>query len=258
MALTPPYPLQERILVIGLYGSGKTRAWLEIARLAQKSGSDARFYCIDTDDGTMRLLYTEFRDLQNVEVRRVLEWEEYVAAAGEFAARVRPLVDWLVVDMIDLSWDEAQNEFVEEVHGKDLASYLLEVRRAMEEDSTLYASGFSGTSDWPVIKALYRQFIQTVLFRHRGHVFACAPVEKLDYDRETDKVARLLFGSHGVKPRGEKRLGHQFHTVLWLNQPTVGDFRLTTIKDRGRPSLDAARLSNFALQYLVQVAGWTL
>ena len=55
--------LQERILVAGVPGVGKTYSWLTIARALPKS----KFYVIDPDDGVRRVWYNEFPDVKNVE-----------------------------------------------------------------------------------------------------------------------------------------------------------------------------------------------
>ena len=63
--------MQERILVYGGTGSGKSTGWLTIAR----QQPDNTFYCIDTDKSVARLLGTEFKDVKNVKIFPCRTWQ---------------------------------------------------------------------------------------------------------------------------------------------------------------------------------------
>lgn len=258
--LRPTKKLREKILLTGAYGTGKSHAWLSIARLSQKTGSPAVFYCIDTDDAIERMLAEGFPELENVVVRRAYQWPEYEAAMEEFLAKARPVSDehpgdWIIVDMIDPAWDETQAHFVRQVFGKDPGDYFLAIRKQVKSGS-LYQEAFDGWKDWPAINRVYFDWISPYVLRSGAHILATAQVEALDVQQEKDKTTRLLYGEYGVKPKGQKRLGHQFHTVLWLQQVRQGDWRMTTIKDRARKMLEGVPLKVFPIDYLVRVAGW--
>lgn len=61
--------IQERILVFGAAGSGKSTAWLATAKWLQDSGSGATFWVLDTDRAVARMMAGEkFRALSNVKV----------------------------------------------------------------------------------------------------------------------------------------------------------------------------------------------
>jgi len=247
--------LRERILAIGSFGSGKSYAWLSIARKAQKTGSKAKFYCIDTDLSIERMLTEEFSELRNVELECVFEWEEYTAALDKFKKISTPQ-DWIIVDMIDIAWEAVQGYFTEEIFSKDIGQFFIEARKSMKPGDKKVKI-FDGWKDWQIINRLYFTWVNKLIYQSKSHIFATAKVEKIS-DEDEDKNTRLLFGQYGVKPRGQKYLGHQFHTVLLLNQFKANDYRITTIKDRGRKVLEGASLRDFSIQYLVGVAKWKI
>ncbi|MCL6558021.1 MAG: hypothetical protein K6U74_04315, partial [Firmicutes bacterium] len=131
--LAPTKRTRERILLFGGPGVGKSRSWLTIAWRAQKSGSKARFYCLDTDCAIDRMIDEGFSDLTNVEVLNVFEWTEYEEGLRKFLKAVTP-EDWIVCDMIDMAWEAVQAHFADEIFNKDIGQYFLEVRKKMSPD----------------------------------------------------------------------------------------------------------------------------
>ena len=248
----PPF---ERILAFGIFGSGKTYAWLKIAQWAHKTKSPARFFVIDTDAAVERMLWSEeFKDVADrVIVRPVFEWPEYVEALNEFLQQATEH-DWIIVDMIGSAWDAVQSYFVDEVFEKDIGQYFLEVRKARENKKNL--APFEGWKDWPVINKLYLTWATKLAYQARCHVFVTTQEDRVT--EEDEKQIQTLFGGLGFKPKGQKQLGHQYHTVLRFHYARPGDWRVTTIKDRQRPMLDGQPVKDFVLDYLVKVAQWRL
>lgn len=251
--LEPKRPLRERILGIGGFGSGKSYSWLSIARQAQKTGSPAKFYCLDTDAAIERMLAEEFQELENVKLYNVFDWSEYESALDEAIQNAGP-DDWIVVDMIDLAWDAVQAYFTDQVFDKEISVYFLEIRKALKGQRL---QTFDGWRDWTVINKLYSAWMNKLIYKAKSHVFCTAKVEAVDSDKD-DKETRLVYGAYGVKPKGQKALGHQFHTVLLFTCVKPGDWIITTIKDRGREPFTGQKLVNFPMQYLVGKAGWKL
>lgn len=256
MALAPHPGISERILVMGGWGQGKTYDWLSIARLAKQTGSEAKFYVLDTDNAVGHMLAMEFEGLAvesggNVVLYPCFDWRMLTKALDEILTKMRP-ADWLVVDLISPTWDWVQEFFTEEVFAKDLDQYFLEARKANKQSG----GGFEGWKDWPVINGLYKSF-QNKLLRVPGHLYATASVDIIN-NETVDKDIKIAFGPHGVKPKGQKHTPHFFHTVLWKNSARQGEWRIITIKDRGREMLAGQPVANFAVTYLKNVAGWTL
>ena len=243
----------ERILLMGGPGAGKTHAGLKIAKLAHKTGSDARFYIVDTDFAVDRMLSgEEFSGLENVEHRVVDDWPELVGAVDLFRKAVRPQ-DWLMVDMLSFAWESVQSFYTEQIFGADVGDFFLAARKADKDHE------FDGWTDWKVINKLY-QGLTAKLLRLQGHLLCTCPVDNLPAPpkRGTDPVeksVRAMYGKFGVKPRGQKHTGHLFHTVIWLTQGSDG-WRATSVKDRERRLLEGEQVKNFPLDYLVRVGGW--
>ncbi len=269
--------LTERILLIGAEGTGKSYDWLKIADLAQRTGATTKFYCVDTDNAIRRMLAEEFPHLTNVELTIAIDWEEILAAVRKYVKTVGP-EDWLIVDMFGPSWDEVQDFYTNEVWGQDFGSYMLEVRKQIEHvkkeydakvaagqkvdpkkdapPSSVYEGGFQGWKDWNVIKAIYRPLTKAIM-KCPCNLLCTAQTDMFNQS-EDEKSLRMMYAGYGVKPRGEKRIGHLFHTVIWVQHPQPTLWWASTIKDRGRKILQGDRLNNFAVDYLVKVAGWKL
>ena len=237
----------ERILLFGGPGAGKTRSWLDIAKLSQKTGSDARFFAIDTDFAVDRMLMGEdFADLTNVEHAVVDDWTDLMSSLDKYRKEMTPK-DWLIVDMLGYAWEAVQAYYTQQVFGEDLGSFFLAARKADKERE------FEGWTDWKVINKLYAQ-LTTKLMRTQGHVLCTAAIDKVG--ERDDEAVRKMFGRFGVKPRGQKHTGHLFHTLLISQQAGPESWVLTSVKDRERRLLEAEPNKGFALSYLVRVAGW--
>jgi AAA domain-containing protein len=254
--LHSPHRTPERILAMGPPGTGKTRAWLSIARLAKKTGSDARFYVIDSDGTVDRLIDEEFPELGEMVVAEYVEtWPEYAAALEKFQSDLE-VGDWLVVDMITPAWDAIQTDYLHNTYGwkGTRAEYFADLR-AKGKDA-------DGLINWSVVNGEYKPWQQQVLvslpMKRKIHSFVTAGSKVLSKKDLEDKQTKLNYGPAGVKPEGQKQLGHLPHTVLYFTARKVGDWRIDTVKDRGREPHDQTEMKDFALTYLLKTAKWVL
>jgi hypothetical protein len=196
-----------------------------------------------------------FDGLENVEVRNVFEWPEYEKGLREFLSKVRP-EDWIIVDMIDMAWEAVQAYFTDEVFGKDIGAYFLEIRKTISgEDKTVRA--FDGWRDWGIINKLYLSWMNKLVYRSPCHVLAAAKAEPINSNTDEKELIKV-YGPYGARPKGQKHLGHNFHTVLFLQKIKHDDYRFTTVKDRERKAAEGEKLTDFVLQYLVPRAKWKL
>ena len=280
-------PVRERILVSGITGSGKSYQWLMMARRLKKTG--AIFRCLDTDAAIDFMLETQFRDLLpenggNVLVFPAYEWPDYKLGMKWLLrrplkdaerAKLRPAIlndmkvplkdnDWTIIDMADLAWDTVQRYYVAEIFDEDAGDYFLAIRKEVQAGTrksksggSPVADGLDGWKDWTVINKLYSDWMLPIIYQLPTHVYATTKVEKLDRG-EKDVELVMLFGDHGVRPAGQKRLGHQFHSAF-LMIPGKDEWFITTFKDRGgRPYFKKVKLIDLYLQYLVAKAGWPI
>ena len=256
--LTSNDPARERILSLGLYGSGKTKSWADVAKWYRDTGTPGMFHVLDTDNTTLRTLTGYPGWEANVVREDVVDWRDLTAHTEKmFDAATSD--DWLVVDSIDKPWSMVQDHYIEEMFGKDADVFFLEQRKASASGHPL-ASDYG--SNWSVINKLYQRWIGRVI-RWPGHVYAATPSQQVQEPNNQGKGGdsreiRETFGRYGVRPAGQKALGFQFHTVLLMQSPARDEWKITSVKDRSRELLVAAPVVDFALTYLLGVAGWEI
>jgi hypothetical protein len=257
--LRPPIKPRELILSYGVGGTGKSTAILEVARYCPTD----TFYVFDNELYNYdRLLATEFTDLRNVDVTPCDEWYDWKKGIQKVSQNMRE-DDWIVIDSSTPTWDAVQAWFVEEVHGKDIDEYFL-ARRMMDQaakdsgngDNKRGFSALSGEDgDWQIINKEYFKHFYNALIKSPGHVYLTA--EQAAIEKNDEKDTKAAYGGLGFRPKGQKRLGHVPMTTLWFTKHNNG-FYMTTAKDRGRADQDNTPVRNFAVDYLINVAGWGL
>jgi hypothetical protein len=122
-------------------------------------------------------------------------------------------------------------------------------------------------SNWVQIKRMYRAMGVDLITRFRGHVLcvcAAEPVreKKGQFGDEADVFAK--YQTVGMKPSGEKKLAHLFHSELFMVESPSG-YRMSTLKERkpfggdGRKTLRGKPVTpDFVMSYLIGEAGWKL
>jgi len=287
-------PPLERILAMGITGSGKSYQWLKMADILKPSG--VVFRCIDTDNAIPYMLQTRFPQLMpenggNVIVHQAFDWPEYKMGVAWLQRKELPEkdqaylksmepdvfkdyketqmkpTDWTITDMSDMAWRTVQSYFTREVFGEDSGDYFLQVRKEIQAGirktakggtpTSVIAEGLDGWKDWSVINKLYDDWILPIIYRIRTNIYATTKVEKVERNEKNPDIL-TLFGDIGVRPAGQKALGHQMHTIF-LMIPGKEKWYITTVKDRAdRSYFTRTQLSSFFHQYLVAKAGWAM
>ena len=257
MAMTykPKMRTRERILSFGVQGVGKSNAILTVARKCP----DVTFYVIDTDysESYARALDSEYEGLENVEITRVSpdDWENMIPAIDAINAKMG-VDDWLIFDSMSPTWEAVQEWFMERVHGQSIDDYFMDVRMKKEntkgKDSKALGA-LEGWMDWPVINKVYFRLYKQ-LMATPGHLYMTA--EQVAVNDDEGREIKGLFGPYGVKPRGQKKLGHLPQTVLLFTKNRAGEYAITTIKDRNRAELESQPIEDFMRDYMVKIAGW--
>jgi hypothetical protein len=245
-------PSRERVLLVGPYGSGKSHAWISLAKMLGRTHTEAALHVLDTDNAAVRMLEAVPHASEVfIHVNECYEWPDYEHALKAAALNAKPQ-DWLIVDMIDKAWQAVQDYFIDQVFGTTSERFFLEARKEGTKGSPL--AGEFGVN-WNVINKLYYAWYNKVI-RWPGHVLACTPGDPVN--RATDNVDTVnLYGKTGVKPRGQKHLGHGFHTVLLLGEDSSGRY-FSTIKDRNREEVTHQNMRDFTLDYLKTIGHWTV
>lgn len=259
MSLHPSLPIPERILSIGDAGSGKTTNALNIARWLVRTKSQSRVYILDTDFAIPRMLTNYPEIVPIVKLYPCYDWTDYTKASKEIL-RLAKQTDWVVVDFIGSAWQAVQAYYAEQVFHQQLGNYFLEVRKQMDKDKHSL-NALDGWTDWQVINPLYRQWINPLLFKGQYHIYATAKADQLSSDKKPTETSRVrqLFSRFGIKPQGQKDLPFQFHTLLINGYDQRTKARtITAVKDREREEVSGLPITNFAIDYLKNVAGWKL
>lgn len=283
-------PIRERVLVMGITGSGKSYQWLKMAEALLPTG--AVFRVIDTDNDISYMLETQFphllpRNGGNVYVHLAVNWPDYKLGVAwvqrkpispEVLSNMNPDIvkdykvpikdhDWLILDRADDAWDTVQRYFTANIFGEDMGDYFLRMRKAIEDRGgkdrfgkvarSVAPEAFDGWKDWPVMNKLYFDWIQPIVYEIPCHVYATTAPKKIEKD-EKDAELLVLFGDLGLRPAGQKKLGGQMHTIL-LMLPGEDRWYVTTVKDRaGRTYFKKTHLTSLHLQYLVVKAHWAM
>lgn len=267
IALTSPYRSRERVLVYGHEGTGKSTDAISIARACP----NVNVWVVDNDNSYDRLIETSDVELPNVYTAGVefavdndpYSWEGMRNSIAEAQSKMSR-DDWLIVDMLSKAWDSVQEWFIEQIFQSDIDDYFLKIRMEKERlkatkkegDKDKKALGaFEGWMDWPVINQTYHKGMSTPLLRCPGHLLCVAEAQKLSED--DDRGIKELYGPLGARPKGQKRSGHIMQTVIMQGRDRGGNFKLTTVKDRGRELWNGETMEDFAREYLEATAGWT-
>ena len=259
MPLHPKLQIPERILCFGDTGSGKSTNALNIARWSARTKSPSHFYILDSDFAMPRMLSNYPDILDRITLYPCYDWPDYVKAAGEVIVKAAA-TDWVIVDFIGSAWQAVQNFFTTQVFKQTIGSYFLQARKQLDKgDKSLGA--LEGWTDWPVINALYKQWINPLLFKGKYHLYATAKASQLSSDKKPteERDVRQMLLRFNLKPTGQKDLPYQFHTILLSGfNLRTNNRTITTVKDRERNEVSGLEVANFAVDYLKNVAGWEM
>lgn len=246
MKLAPPNNAPERILLYGDPGTGKSTAALSIVKYV-----DGKMRVVDTDYSSsyQRSIgsgkYDDVADRIEVQVVGPDDWKGQLAAVRA-AAEASVEGDWLVLDSATPCWGALQSLYISMKHGDDFFDFFATQGRNDNEKA-------DADMNWQVINAEFMKMFRA-LFTTRAHVLLTAESDAIS-DKD-DRRIKGLYQTFGFKPKGQKSLGYTPHTVLYLSRKRTGEFTVTTVKDREKPELADAQVTDFGRDYLLRVAGW--
>lgn len=249
---------RERIIVFGDYGCGKSQVWVDWAKMLRDTGSDAKVTVVCTDMGAEASTEQYAGWEANVHIRHVERFDEYSEAVKSARSSDGP-DDLLVVDRCDTAWDAVQSSFALDVSGKDLDDWAVE-RLSKGEDNP-FADGH-GVS-WGIIKRRYQEKFVGNLIRYPGHVLLCANEKGVASPNQQGKGGdpgdvREFYGSAAVRPGGEKHTGFLMHDIIRLRKRSANEWVMGTVRARSRRIVENKPLTNFVVDYLMDVGGWTV
>lgn len=264
-----PYRSRERILLFAREGCGKTTAALHVARFIHPQP----MWVVSNDNSVDRLLETEFTDLGCVEIWdgderdpdhedsegniylfNVRDWpafEHAIERVWEVAGRD----DWIFVDNMTWPWEEVRKWYTQEVYGKDMNDMLVEYRKTLDT-SKGHQSGEALFNEWSFINPKYYGLLAERIIMPPCHLIYTALAKPLRSDGKVDRELADMYGSLGMQPDGQKKLGPWSQSVLFLTRDKKGYYLNNKVKDRGRDTVEKMPWDDFAADYLVGLAGW--
>lgn len=285
MTLIYPRLAREKILALGIEGTGKTQIALQIIK-AVASSDAAKVHVIETDPAWEKMLEDpEFEFINDliandiVEVHRTRCWTDLVGArknkkwVGDgiihkvWATADRD--DWIIFDNVAFPWEWIVEWYWEDVLGQPKDEFMLSMRKAeieAMEESIAQAGNIpkssSGRQDFneyqDFINPLWNRMIRSRLLDPPCHLYMTTWSKPWNdrFDGSNRELASI-YQSFGVKPAGQKDVGRLADTVLLLTKLSSGKYQMTTVKDRGgRTEFNKAEWGDFASDYMVE-QGWT-
>lgn len=252
-----PHRFKERILAFGGGGVGKSSITCNMARYMPY----ANFHVVDMDYSAAyeRLLATEYTDVYdrgNVKVYEVeTEWEALQQQLLDIIAAGDPVNDVLTIDPTTVTWQMVQSQHIQHVFGDNIADHMAELRKEAK-DLKEYSALLTSDMTWPIINKQYQEKFYAIIRRWKGHLILVCEAQEITKQEESD--VKAMFGFVGYKPSGQKSLMHVGATNIYLDHPSIRQWRMTTVKDRGRPLIERMPFDDFTEDYLVAHGGWEM
>lgn len=254
LKLESAFRFPERILLFGGGGAGKTHAALSIA--SRVARGHIHILDCDVSGAYDRAIAVDHPDVESrATITRCSDWADYIGALETAVRDGDPEHDWIIVDPHSVSWDWVQDHILGLLYGDDLVGELIQLKKDYADDAKGYHAAKSNMMNWDLVKKEYNRAF-AALQRWNGHVVLVCEAKEL-YARE-DEQTKSLYGPLGVKPAGNARNRHVTSTTLYLDHPSRDRWRVTTVKDRNREELDKVVVDDFAMDYLMGVAGWRI
>ena len=241
----------ERILLYGDPGSGKSKCGVDIAKV-----TTGDMYVIDTDYSASwyRSLEAEgnerLEDRVHVTVVGPDDWPAQLAAVRAAVEKAGE-GDWIVLDSATPTWLAVRTLYITKKWGDDFFDFFTAANDNKMGEVEM---------NWNAVNSEYAKLYRTI-FSTPAHVLLTAEADALQGPSSSGKVRedramKSMFQQIGFKPKGQKTLAYTPHTVLWLNKTRVGEYHMTTAKDRERREMEGVEVKDFARDYLMRVAGW--
>lgn len=288
----------ERALLYGGQGAGKTLAALMcVSKALSKTRSETLFF-IDTDNsygkfekrfagklgvkeewepggkfsnkpaGMVKVedWVTSEADGGNVVLYHPNDWVSFDWCMKDAWSRAGR-GDWVAVDSVTHPWQWVVEWYIRKVHGEGLPEFLIAYRVQQIADDKKDAAGAGAMLvEYNYVNKVWSETFLTPYVNARCHVVITAEAKEVRTDDRGDKKdIKQLYGKVMMKPDGQRRIGANSHTVLYLEQAVMGrdGWMVSTVKDRERERLwredvnYEERGRGLETLWMKDVAGWT-
>jgi hypothetical protein len=237
-------------------------------------------HVVDFDNAASAWLETEFADLGlasewingewldeytvedgKVALYHCATWSDYKYALGEVLARSDG-DDIFLIDSGTQLWAKCTRWGVERVMGESMDEYLLDWflkqkeagKGGKEGQQALVSDGL-----YTPINAEWESYVTGLFTRPPCHLIVTAEAKELRSDGKEGRDLRGLYGDVGLKPDGQRSMGHKLRTVQLCQKGAMGQWWVTTVKDWGRDEWEREEVGDdWPGRYLKDVAGWKM
>jgi len=251
VALSSPDISRERLGIYGQEGSGKSKAYWSIAKKMRQTQAPGKMYVADLDASWERMSIGYPGWEENMVIGEPYAWTELIGTVERYS-KLATRDCWLAIDNLGEGWTSAKGHVIEAAHGKNLSDWLTDELSGRKKD-------YGKTPD--AQNKTWRE-LSNLIVHWPGHVICTCPAKSVFKDDNAPSNAMAnRYLQIGWQPDTQKTVGYLFHTVLYLAD--LGDLRsemwaMTTVKDRERKKVVNGKVSDFCMDYLVGVGGWTL
>lgn len=244
---------RERMLLGGDTVAGKTYAWLrrckqDYDRTIGTSQRMPTWFVLDTDD-SMPSALGEGEEFEQLYYERggpirpypAFTWDESAAAVGTILKEAQR-GDWIVIDLSNRLYDQAQNK-VAQIRGKSLVNEKI--------DRAIRKQGFGAfnSDDWGMVTQIFDNVIDQLMYQTEANLIFVSHITDVvnAKNRAEKREVMVLFDQLGMKTRGAPKLPGTVDTIviLWAVKRFMKDDggrvvgsqiarHATTLKDRGR------------------------
>lgn len=209
----------DKDLYYGGAGSGKTRAAIHKFRKKWEKNKDIICWYIDTERGLKKTLKEFPREIDsNIEVFECNTFKNVIKAL-KLTLENAQKGDTIIVDMLSIIWDWAQENYTLEVFDNDVTSFYL-ARRKDRIAKSSKKPVYEGWQDWIGIKLLHNHDFIDELVKQTGADLICICGAKEVDMNEPGKPPKVLnptiFTPIGFAPEGEKHNEHRFDTIVYF------------------------------------------
>jgi hypothetical protein len=232
--------IKETVIIFGAPKIGKTFAYLGLVEDELEKNKEVQFYIINTDGGLARSFKDYFGD-KSSEIKPHIHYyfasniREAIAALGEIRTKAQPK-DWIIMDLLSDFWDMAQDEFIRQSSGGNVADYIIKASKDPKK------FGMFDSFKWNYVKKLDNEMTYVLPSRPICNVLGVCAEKDLEVE---SKLSAKSGGSDMVnlykdimaRPAGQKQIAYKFNTILYISGITKK--QVTVFGDRGKLKLGA-------------------
>jgi hypothetical protein len=198
-----------------------------------------------------------------VDVAMVEDWTELCEALDRaFTKSARD--DWVVIDSISDVLDFGLDHYNQLIRGQDTTEYLANWAKRANDPTKLKATGQQGAliegGVWDFFGPALRSRIIRRIKNPGRHLYVTAQAQAAGANPKEDAQTKIMYGGIGWKPRGQRDVGFNAATVVYLEKDRAAKGKYSVAKNWGRerttgPLMDVP-YENFATDFLFKKCGW--